>query len=480
MAEPETDRQLAAGSKQASLRMWDVVSLMVGIVVGVSIFKVPGSVFALTGSPELALGIWAGGAFLAFCGALCYAELAAAYPEFGAEYIYLARAYGRRCAFLFAWLNVCAVLPGNIGAASFVFAGYAGQLSPRLAHSPGLVAAGAILALMLLQFAGMVAGRRVQNILTGTKVIALAAILLCGLLLPAAPAEVRAPPAPLQWNQIGLALVFVLYAYGGWNDAATVTPEVRDCRRNVPRALLLGLTLIAGLYLALNYSFLRVLGFNAASASEAPAAELMHRALGPAFSTLMSLIVMASALGAINGMMFSGCRLLAAVGEDFRLFRGWNYWNRRQVPVWSLLTIAGISLLLTVLVGLEAGRGGIGLAAQTVGLAAPDWEKYGGGFNMLVAASAPLFWAFFMLSGVSLIVLRFRDSRRERPFRTPAYPLPAFVFIVSAGFMLWSSLSYAGLITLLLLPALVSGLVLAAIQRPLKQEDSSLRTVQTD
>jgi len=444
------------------LGTWDVVSLILGIVVGVSIFRVPGDVFSLAGTPEQAFLIWGIGAALAFSGALCYCELAAAWPRFGGEYAYLTEAFGSGCGFLFAWLTMTVVLPGNIGAAAFIFADYAGSVHPVLARSPAIVAVSVITVLTGLQLLGFVTGKLTQNLLTLIKIIALGLVLTCGLLVTSEPTSpANGVAITWNWSELGLAFVFVFYAYGGWNDAAMVTPEVRNCRRNMPRALLLGMGLVALLYLSLNFVFWKVLGTEGVKAASAPAAAVMERAFGTTASQLMSFVVMASAMGAINGMIFSGCRLFSAVGEDFPGFRLWSFWNRRQVPVWSLLSISGMSVAMIALVGLEQGRQLIDSIMLSLQLNPPGWQQYRGGFNLLVAASAPVFWTFFMMSSVALIVLRWREPDRERPFRVPFYPMPVILFLMTTGYMLWSSTQYAGRITLLLLPVLIPGIGLA-------------------
>ncbi|WP_437190987.1 APC family permease [Planctomicrobium sp. SH527] len=467
-------------SSPRTLGLWDVVSLLVGIVVGVSIFRIPANVFTFAGDPQVALMIWGLGALLALCGAFCYAELSSMWPEFGAEYVYLANCFGKRVGFLFAWMNLCAILPSNIGAAAFVFASYAGQLHPVLASSHGVVAMSAIMGLTLLQFCGFAAGRMTQNILTITKALALAAVLICGLILPAATVSESATTieatTTASWSSLGLALVFVLYAYGGWNDVATVTPEVRDCRRTMSRALIIGLVLVALLYLALNFLFLRVLGPDEVKNVSAPAAVLIERACGPMFSNVMSVVVMISALGAINGMMFAGCRLLAAAGEDFPIFRKWSVWNSRQVPVWSLLTISAIALTLTAIVGFQACRERINEGLKLLRLPALNWDFYGGGFDLLLAASAPVFWVFFLLAIVALIVARWKYPNLSRPFRVPFYPIPAILFGVASIFMLWSSLGYSGGIVLLMAPALFFGILVAVLQTRFSQIESDLES----
>ncbi len=447
-------------AKGKLLGVWDTASLLIGIVVGTAIFKSPPFVFGNVESAASGLIVWGIGAVLSLCGALCYCELATTYPDYGGEYSYLSRAYGRRTGFLFAWMQLCVILTGSIGAMAFVFADYSVAIQEGLENHKAFIASFALLLLTLVHACGFSAGKNAQNFLTATKVIALGAILIVGLMFTGSPATSVADVKPIEANW-GLALVFVLYAYGGWNDAAMVTPEVRDHQRNMPKALLIGLGLIALLYLALNFAFLKVLGLEGVRQSPIPAADVVGIAIGPAAKVVMSLIVMCSALGAIHGMLFTSCRLLAAVGIDYPIFKRWNNWNKRGVPISSLLTLAMISLFLILAVGTEQGREFTAQAAVTIRLPEPNWEKYFGGFDTLIAATAPVFWLFFAMSGLSVVVLRYIDRQRTRPFRVPLYPLPVIIFCGSAIFMLWKSLVYAGELTLLSLPVFLLGLVLS-------------------
>lgn len=451
------------------LGLWDVISLLVGIVVGVSIFKVPSLVFDRAGSPEMGLLVWGIGALLALVGAMCYAELAATYPGFGAEYIYLGRAFGRPVAFLFGWMQTFIILPGSVGAMAFVFATYASEFFPERSGTQDALAGGAIGVLCLLHLIGFQAGRRVQNLLTIIKVVALAGILVCGLVLPVAERPAVSNDVAqrvVHWSQLGLPLVLVLYSYGGWSDVAVVTADVRDCRRNMPRALAIGLALTAALYLLLNLAYLRVLGYSGVCHSEAPAADVVEQTLRiPAATSLMRLVIMISALGAIHGMIFSGSRLLSAIGADFPVFRRWNIWNQKHVPFWSVLTVGGVSILMTAILGTVSGRNRLQALLIWAHLPVPDWNQFGGSFDVFVAASAPYFWIFFGLSGIALILLRLRDCDRLRPFSVPGYPITPILFIITSGFMLWSSLNYAGWLTLMMLPVLTLGILLAVLQR---------------
>lgn len=461
------DEQSARLLPEARLGVWDVISLSIGIVVGVSIFKVPPDVFKLTGSPALGLGIWLLGGLLALAGALCYAELSAAYPRFGAEYIYLGKAYGSRIGFLFGWMQSFVILPANVGAMSFVFAIYAGEVWPALKPHSGLCAAGVITSLTILQLLGFQTGRRAQNVLTTVKVVSLLGVMICGLCLSSPAADSSVPLeqslTAVNWSDFGLALVFVFYAYGGWSDVTRVTPEVRDCRRQMPLALMIGLLLIALLYLLLNASYLKGLGYAEVCRTQAPAAAVVRQALGAGASNLMSLIIMSSALGAIHGMLFSGCRLLTAMGEDYRLFRCWSRWSGQHVPVWALLTLSLISVFTTIAMGTAAGHQLIETGFSAVSLPPLDWNRFSGGFELLVIAASPVFWSFFLPAGFAVIVLRSRDAARPRPFRVPFYPVTPLIFMGISSYMLWSSARYAGMFTLITLPPLAAGIVMALL-----------------
>ena len=461
-ADPQ--RETPETTRRSTLQVWDAVNLLVGIVVGTAIFKTPADVFRNVPDAPTGLLVWGLGAVFALSGALCYCELVTTYPRFGAEYVYLSRAYGQRTGFLFAWMQMCVILTGSIGAMAFVFADYSGAIhqlpEESAAFANPLIASSAIALLTLLHLGGVHVGKTIQNFLSVTKIAALAGILLIGMLSAGHPGAVTESTVSREVNY-GLALVFVLYAYGGWNDAAMVTPEVENHQENMPRALLIGLGMIAVLYVSLNYAFYRVLGFEGLCNSEVPATDVVERTIGYRASVVMSLVVMCSALGAIHGMLFSSSRLLSAIGEDYTIFARWNVWSQRGTPAVAIMTVAFISLVLVQAVGTEYGRSLTVSMATGIGLPKPDWDQYFGGFQTLVAATAPIFWFFFGLVGFAVMILRKTDGQRHRPFRVPWYPIPPLVFLASSLFMLWKSLDYAKELTLLSLPVFVLGLILS-------------------
>ena len=311
--------------RPAELGLWDAVSVIVGIVVGVSIFKAPPTVFANVGSPWAGVAVWGLGGLVALAGALCYAELASAYPGSGGDYLYLTRAFGPLVGFLFAWTRLAVILTGNIAALAYVFADYAVGLFAVDARLAVWFACAAVGGLTLFNVMGLKTGKTLQNLLSAAKVLGLAGLLVAGLVKGGGAAW--SAREPVSGPGFGLAMILVLYAYGGWNDAVFVAADVREPKRNMPRALALGTLLIAGLYILVNAAFVSSLGFAGLRGSRTPAADVLGLWLGNRGVTGMSLMVMVSALGAVSGLILAGCRLHASVGADYRIFAWLGRWN---------------------------------------------------------------------------------------------------------------------------------------------------------
>jgi len=429
MTDESIDNARAAGAPR--LGLWDAVSLVIGIVVGTSIFRASPQVFQNTAGPWQALGAWLLGGGLSLVGALCYAELATTYTRSGGDYEYLTRAFGAWAGFLFGWAQLTAVLTSSIGTMAYAFADYGVRLANLANGATVWLAALAIVAVTLANARGAFVGKSLQNVFTSAKVLGLMGVVIAGVragqwenlsttsqIPPLAPAFEGGGSM-----SFGLAMVFVLYAYGGWNDAAFVAAEVRNRRRNLPLALIGGVAAITVIYLAVNVAYLVVLGFENARRSTTPAADVLAAAMGPAGDNAVSALVMISALGAINGMVLAGSRVYAVAGADHRALRWLSGWDQRQgAPRAALAAQAAVALAMVFAVGFRQGERG---------------------FETLVAATAPVFWSFLLATGASLIVLRWRDPERERPFAVPLFPLPPLVFCGTCAFMLWASLTYA-------------------------------------
>jgi basic amino acid/polyamine antiporter, APA family len=404
------------------LKLADAIALIVGLVIGAGIFETPALVAANVETPFAGLQVWMLGGLISFVGALCYAELATAYPHVGGSYEYLRRAFGQSIAILFAWARMTVIQTGSIALLAFVFGDYASQLFRMGSFSSSIYAALSIGLLTTLNIVGLKHSKRLQNWLTITTVLGLLLVIVIGLTLatPLESATSAASASPRSW---GLAMVFVLLSYGGWNEAAYISAEIEDYRRNIVRSLLWGLGIITALYLLINVAYLKGLGLGGMAQSQAVAADLMRRALGEPGAVLISLLVVVCTLDSINATIFTGACTNYALGQDVFCFRFLGLWqDRPSTPTTAYLFQGAIALLLVVL----------GTVTRN-------------GFETMVDYTAPIFWFFFLLSSLSLFVLRFRDSERLRPFRVPLYPILPILFCVACGYLLYSSLVYTGI-----------------------------------
>jgi amino acid transporter len=403
-----------------SLGVVDAIALIVGTVVGAGIFRTPPLVAANAGNEAAMLLAWVLGGVISLIGALCYAELAAAYPHPGGDYHYLGRALGPRLAFLFAWARITVIQTGSIALLAFVFADYAAPLLPYGSAWSPVYAGLAVVVLTALNVAGVHHGRRTQNLLVVVEVSGLLAVVAAGLLLPATPAG-GAPAAAPSMSALGLVLVFVLLTYGGWNEAGYISAEMHG-RRDIVRALVWSLLIVTALYLLVNWAYVRGLGLGGVARSQAVAVDLLDRSLGGASGRVVALMIAVAAISSANAAIFTGARTAYALGRDFRPFAFLGRWHpNARTPVNALLAQGGAAVAL------------IALGAMT--------RK---GFETMVEYTAPVFWLFFLLTGISLFVLRGKDPQVARPFRVPLYPLTPLLFCLSSAFLLYSSLAYTG------------------------------------
>ncbi len=437
---------------RASLSVTDGVAVMVGIVVGIGIFKTPPLVAANVGSEFTFIAVWVLGAAITLVGALVYAELAATYPSTGGEYRFLARAFGQPTGFLFAWARISVIQTGAIAAVAFVFGDYAQQLHPLGPYGTAFYAAAALAALTALNVAGTLQGKSAQNLFTGLTFCALIALAAIGLAAPSpAAAAVAAPALGEAGGALGLAMIFILLTYGGWNEAAYISAELRDSRRDVVRVLVFGTAAIAAAYVLINLAYLHVLGLAALRESSAVAADMMRLVLGERSAQVLSLVICAAALSTLNATIFTGARVYHALGEDMARLRGLGLWNGRgNNPRNAILVQSAIAMALVAF-----------------GAFRPD------GFHAMVEYTAPVFWLFLLLVGIAFFVLRRREPERERPFRVPFYPYKPLLFCLTCAWLLYASLAYTGLGALVGVAVLLLGIPLYVyVQRRLPLPDA--------
>jgi basic amino acid/polyamine antiporter, APA family len=427
----EPSRAPGAGP-QPSLGLRHAILLIVGVVVGAGIFKAPAMVAGMAGGVEWMFAAWILGGVVSLVGALCYAELATAYPSAGGDYHFLKRAYGRAVAFLFGWARFAVITTGSIALLAFVFGDYMQQVLPIGRHAgwgATFYALAAVAVLWAVNARGLRAGAFAQSWLTAVEVGGLLLIVVAAvwLLAGGTPAGTlpAVPPAQASGGgatvaSFGLAMVFVLLTYGGWNEAGYISAELKDGRRAMVRALVLSILIITALYLGVTWAYWQVLGLEGMARSEALAADVLRRAFGAPGEVLIGIAVAVAAITSMNATMIVGARTNYSVGTDWEALGKLALWDAQRGTPANAMHLQNGAAMLLVLLG--------------------AWT--GSGFRSMVEFTAPVFWLFFLLTGIALFVLRVREPRHERPFRVPLYPLLPAVFCATCAYMLWSSLSY--------------------------------------
>jgi APA family basic amino acid/polyamine antiporter len=409
------------------LSLFDATMLVMGGIIGAGIFLNPAVVAQRVSTPTLVLGVWVLGGAVALAGAFCFAELAARKPLAGGGYVYLRDAFGPLPAFLYGWTELLVINSGGIAAVSVTFATYTISLTglPLRATTP--LAIGSIAMLSAINYLGIKPGSVTQNILTVLKLLALAALIVTGLMLaPTHGVLAAAPPAPAASPAVipavGAALIPVLFAYGGWQSTNFVAAELKHPRRDLPRAILLGVVGVVVVYLLANLAYVKVLGVAGLAASTAPASRVMRAALGPAGGTLIALGIAASTLGFLNLAILAAPRVYQTMAADGVFFgRAAQLHPRFRAPAAALVIQGGWAMLL--------------VATRTYGQLL-DYVVFGD-------------WIFFGLVGGTLFYYRAkRADRADRTdsedtahpgYRMPWYPVVPAFFVLAAAFAVVST-----------------------------------------
>lgn len=389
---------------------------VIGGIVGAGIFRTPAAVAQRVGSPALVLTAWVLGGVIALIGAFCFGELGQRRPKAGGGYVYLRDAWGPLPAFLYGWALLLVIATGAMAAVAVTFAGYAlalAHLPDRLSVPVGI---GAIAFLSAINYLGVRPGAITQNIFTVLKLAALAALVVVGLTaaLPARPT--LAPAAPIGWaaaSSLGAALVPILFTYGGWQQTNFIAEEIIDPEKNLPRALLLGVTVVVVLYLLANLAYLRVLGLAGLAASTAPAADVMRRLLGPVGGRLIAAGIAVSTFGFLNLVILVTPRVLQTMAADgVFLPQLARLHPTHRTPAAAILFQAAWAIILTL----------------------------SGTFGQLVDYVAFGDWIFFGLTVAGLFKLRSRgEPDAPGSFRVPGYPWTPALFVAAAGYVVVSS-----------------------------------------
>jgi len=388
------------------LGLTDATLLVMGGIVGSGIFMNPYVVARQVGTPSLILGAWILGGLIALAGAFVYAELASIRPEVGGQYAYLREAFHPGVAFVYGWVLLLVTQSGGMAAVAITFARYCRELLPQAPVEP-VLATLALLGLSAVNCLGVRAGSGVQGSLMVLKTVGIVALVAAGLRGGSAPAATLAPslaPAssPALVLAMGAALVPVLFAYGGWQTAGFVMGELKEPRRDMPRALVIGVVGVIVLYLAVNLVCLRVLGAEGLAATTAPASTVMRQVAGERGAAFIAVAITISTLGFLSQGILTAPRVYYAMARDGLFFArvGWLHPGTR-VPV--------VAIVLQ------------GLLAAVIALSG----RYEQILNYVVSVD----FISFGLTGLSLFVYRARGERGA--FRVPGHPWTTGFFVAS-------------------------------------------------
>jgi APA family basic amino acid/polyamine antiporter len=382
------------------LGVFDATMIVMGGIIGAGIFISPYVVARHVNTPGLILGAWAVGGVIALAGAFVYAELAALRPEAGGVYAYLRDAFHPIVAFLFGWTLLLVVQAGGMAAVAVTFGLYVRDLT-GIALSPTTLAVAALAVLTIVNCFGVRSGANVQNAFMVLKILAIGALVTVGWL---AVGTTEAAPQVTQTSGFAAAMIPVLFAYGGWQTASFVSEEMRDARRDLPRAMLWGILGVIVLYVAANLVYVLVLGPPGLAATTTPASEVMRRAIGESGARFIALGIAISTVGYLSQGMLTTPRVYFAMARDGVFFSrvGWLH-PRTRAPVYAI-ALQGVWAAIIALSG-----------------------RYEQILNYVVAIDA----IFFGLTGVALIVFRRRnaDVSEARRFRTPGHPWTTLLFV---------------------------------------------------
>jgi basic amino acid/polyamine antiporter, APA family len=407
------------------LGLWSAVAVLVGSTIGSGIFRTPAVVANQIDAVPAFFGAWVLGGVVALCGALTYAELAAAFPRSGGIYVFLREAFGPLWAFLFGWAEILIIRPAAYGAIGITSAGYAWRLFGYEPTAPlftlpltgavsyeQLLAAVLIVLVAAVNYYGIHRGALLQNVTTGFKVAALGALVLLGFILGGGTGSGLAwsvGQGTASLSPFLVALVSILWAYDGWADLSFVGGEVKDPQRNLPKALLIGTAGVVILYLSANLVYLYLIPMAQMKDADLVAADAAQMLVGTFGAAAVSTAIAVSTFGTLNGSMMTAPRIFYAMAEDGLFFKGIARVNPRTgAPTGAIVLAAGLGVAFVLV------------------------RK----FSELAAQFIIGIWPFYALAVAGVFVLRQKAPHLERPYRTRGYPWVPGFFLLASLFLL--------------------------------------------
>lgn len=388
--------------------MWAAAAFVVANMVGTGVFTSLGFQLLATDKVFSIMMLWLFGGVIAFCGALCYAELGAAMPRSGGEYHYLSTIYHPSVGFLSGWVSLVVGFAAPVALTCMALASYVCRIYPVL--HPRWIALGVLLLITLVHTRDLKLSSSFQMVFTILKVVLIVAFIVCGIVLPAQPQDYSGQTA--SWSDIfssgfAVSLIWVYYAYSGWNASTYMASEVENPKKNIPLSLILSTVIVTVLYLLLNYVFLR----------STPTADLTgqievglisaRNIFGEHWGNLMGLVISILLLSSISSMVFMGPRVAQVMGEDHRILRFLSVKDKKGVP----LAAIGFQFVISALLIITDS------------------------FEMITKYTGILLSLCSLLTVIGVFVHRHRFPNAERPYKTFGYPITPILF---SALIIWS------------------------------------------
>jgi APA family basic amino acid/polyamine antiporter len=431
------------------LGVWGAASIVVGTVIGSGIFLVPKSMVMNVGSAQMVIFVFIFGGLLSLAGALTYAELSAAMPEAGGEYVYLREAYGPFSAFLYGWTQMWVAKSGSIATLATAFFTYMANFFPALegviteVHLPILglltIKSGQIFAMVVvallgwLNYYGVRVGGNVQVGVTIVKVGLIALLIIVGLTFSGGTTANFGTSIPAAGGVAGFfaALVAALWAYDGWNNVSMVSSEIKNPQKNLPLALVFGTLAVMAIYILANLAYFYVLPASGVAGSDRVAAEMMRRVWGAGGANAVSVAAMISIFAALNGSILTGSRVPYAMARDGLFFKSIGEVHPKYfTPANSIIALSAWSMILIL----------------------------SGGYDQLFTYVIFASWILYGMATASVIVLRFKRPDMPRPYRAVGYPVIPIIFVLVAIALILSTLQKSPRESLLGLGIMATGI----------------------
>lgn len=428
------------------LGLWSSIGIVIGITIGGGIFRTPASVAGRVADPVMVLAVWAAGGLIVLCGALAFAELAAAMPETGGVYVYLREGWGRPAAFLYGWSQAVLIRAAALGGISSVFGEYCLRsfgIDP-IVHAAwaDYLAAAAIVAASVANILGVRVGAAFTGLSTIAKFGALTLLVVAAFALGgghgASLSHLASSGAPPGAGMFGLALISVLWAYDGFADLSFAGGEVTDPQRTLPRAIILGTTAVIVIYLLANLAYLYVIPLARLRTSPLIAADTMAALFGPIGVSFVAVVVMISTFGSLMGSMLAAPRIFFAMADDGLFFRSLAAVHPTWRTPWLAIALAGLLGVAMVM-------------TQT--------------FEQLTDTFVLAMWPFYALAVAAVYRLRRTQPHLRRPYKVLGYPVVPAVFIAGALYLVINAIATDPLWTTVVFSVVLAGLPVYAVSR---------------